>query len=336
MAARWAIWLCLATAASAALAQPPSPPDAVPAAASASSASMVPPIADPGPAGSAPIAFVTQPVQERGPFAAVDLSLLFPHVKHDLRGVVAQPAFGIAAIGFPAPIMFDEVRPPFAPLDVTGAPKLTLGWRLADGRGAVQTTYRLVASEGCAMSATFDPWGDSCIYSRLNINEVGLNYSTREQPLGALWSLRWEVGARLATIFHDTEAFGPVIGQQTSNYFIGAGPQAALDITREFPSTGLALFSRVDAADYLGRIQQRFRERLGDPVGGTFGYSERDGSQAVPYLGLQAGLSWLSEFGHCRLTMGYEFNQWWNTARLDDSRGWIQAQGLFFRTEFNY
>ena len=124
MTVRWAIWLSLAVAAPAAPAQSPPPTDAAP---PATTASPILPPPDPGPASAAPIAFVTQPVQERGLFAAVDLSVLFPHVKHDLRGVVAQPAFGIAAIGFPAPIVFNEVHPPFAPLDATGAPKFTLG-----------------------------------------------------------------------------------------------------------------------------------------------------------------------------------------------------------------
>jgi hypothetical protein len=36
------------------------------------------------------------------------------------------------------------------------------------------------------------------------------------------------------------------------------------------------------------------------------------------------------------VTLGYEFNQWWNVARLGNSRGWVQAQGGFLRTEFNY
>jgi hypothetical protein len=127
------------------------------------------------------------------------------------------------------------------------------------------------------------------------------------------------------------------VGQQSSNYFIGAGPQLALDITREIPNSGLALFSRIDAADYLGQIDQKFSERFGDidaPL--AFGYSERCGSQAVPYLGVQAGLSWLSHLGKYRVTAGYEFNQWWNVGKLNDSRGWVQGQGGFLRTEFNY
>jgi hypothetical protein len=152
-----------------------------------------------------------------------------------------------------------------------------------------------------------------------------------------LWSLRWEIGGRLATIYHDSQGFGQVLGQKTSNFFIGAGPQAALDLTREIPDTGFALFSRLDAADYIGRVEQKFSERLGDPrTPFGFGYSEQDGSQSVPYVGVQAGLSWLSHLGRYRVTAGYEFNQWWNTARLGDSRGYVQAQGLFLRTEYNY
>src|SRR5262249_20224777 len=92
-----------------------------------------------------------------------------------------------------------------------------------------------------------------------------------------------------------------------------------------------------DGAEFLGRIDQKFSERFGDPIT-PFALSngEQDGSQAVPYLGIQAGVSWLSHFGQYRVTFGYEFNQWWNSARLSDSSGYVQAQGIFLRIEFIY
>jgi hypothetical protein len=288
---------------------------------------------------------------EPGFFGTIDLSLLFPHVKHDVRGTVifaptsladdTQPFPRVRRGRGPRPVepwgIVDEVRLPFAPQDATLAPKFTLGWRLADGRGAVQVTYRNLASEGSEWLKNFDVLGDGALRSRLDLNEVGLNYSSSERPLGALWSTRWEAGARLATIYHDSQAFGQILGQHTSSFFVGAGPQLALDVTREIPDTGFALFSRIDGADLIGRIEQKFSERIGNPDAPLgFGFGQRDASQSVPYLGLQAGVSWLSHLGRYRLTAGYEFNQWWNTARIGDSRGYVQAQGLFLRTEFNY
>jgi hypothetical protein len=299
---------------------------------------MNPPSTDQWPT-EPPISFVVPGGPRPGFFGAVDLSLLFPHVQHNVTSTVPIN-YSVVFIDFPPfapPRPNDTVNLPFAPQDATLAPKFTLGWRFSGERGGVQLTYRNIASEGNDWITNFDAAGDGALRSRLDLNEVGLNYTTSEHPLGALWSMRWEVGARLATIYHDSQGFGEVLGQKTSNFFIGAGPQAALDLTREIPDTGFALFSRLDAADYFGRIEQKFSERLGDPRATYgFGNSEQDGSQAVPFVGVQAGLSWLSHFGRYRATAGYEFNQWWNTARIGDSRGYVQAQGLFFRSEYNY
>lgn len=285
-----------------------------------------PPVADLGPT-EPPLTFVVPSGPRPGLFGGVDLSLLFPRLKHDVRGSVLVRPYDFV----------DDVRVPSAPLDATVAPKLTLGWRFADNRGAVQATYRNLATEGSDFIPNFGSIGDASIWSRVDLNEAGINYSTSEHPLGALWSFRWELGARLASIYSDSYAFGYLLSQKTTNHFIGAGPQIAFDLTREIPETGLALFSRIDAAEYLGRIEQKLGSRLGDPsfpIG--YGGACQDGSQAVPYVGVQTGLSWLSEMGQYRLTAGYEFNQWWNIARLGDSRGDLQAQGLFLRAEFNY
>jgi hypothetical protein len=300
-------------------------------------ASVPPPSPTPEPVVSLPVtelrppeptvSFIVPGGPRPGLFGSIDLSLLFPHLRHDVQGSVRVRPFKFV----------DDVRVPAAPLDATLAPKLTLGWRFADNRGAVQATFRNLTTEGSDFLPSFGAVGDASIWTRVDLNEVGLNYSTQEHPLGALWAFRWEFGARLASIYSDSSAFGNLLSQRTTNHFVGAGPQVAFDLTREFPDTGFALFSRIDAADYLGRIEQSLASRVGErgvPFG--LGATYQDGSQAVPYLGAQAGLSWLSQFGHYRVTAGYEFNQWWNIARIGDSRGYLQAQGLFLRAEFNY
>src|SRR5262249_30202494 len=144
------------------------------------------------------------------------------------------------------------VHTPAAPLDATIAPQFTVGYRLKDNIGAFQVTYRNLSSEGGRNIENFDTFGDGDLRSRLDLNTVTLSYTTGDQPLGALWGYRWEVGARLATIFFDSQADGVLLGVDTSNHFVGAGPMIALDLTRELPGTGLALYSRVEAADLIG------------------------------------------------------------------------------------
>jgi hypothetical protein len=268
------------------------------------------------------------PAAPPGLFGSVELGFLFPHVRNDLVGSVAVQPFGF----------IDTVRLAAAGLDSTVAPLLTLGYRLRDDLGAVLLSYRNLASEGRDGLADFDALGDGVLRSRLDLNTVGLVYSTAEHPLGALWSIRWELGAKLSSIYFDSQADGLLVGLRSSNHFLGAGPTVALDVTRELPPTGLALYTRVEGTDLIGHVTQRFAERLGDPAQpDAFGSSERGGSQAVPVLGIEAGLSWLSQpAGRYRLTAGYQFEQYWSVGKLGDSSGDVRAQGLFLRAEINY
>jgi hypothetical protein len=297
----------------------PGPPVAVP---------LPPPLPPDVCAPEGPIFLPLTPAGRPGLFGAVELGLLFPHVKNDLAAPVAVAPFGF----------IDTVRTPAAALDGTIAPLFTLGYRFKDDCGAVLLSYRNLASEGADVIGNFDPLGDGLLFSRLDLNTVGLVYSTAEHPLGTLWALRWEVGARLTTIFFDSQIDGLLVGQRTSNHFVGAGPTVALDVTRELPPTGLALYGRIEGTELLGRIRQRYAERVGAPDQPSgFGSFEQSGSQGVPVLGLQAGLSWLSHpTGRYRLTAGYQFEQYWAVGTLGGTSGDVRAQGLFLRTEINY
>ena len=67
------------------------------------------------------------------------------------------------------------------------------------------------------------------------------------------------------------------------------------------------------------------------------GSFEQHGSQAVPMLALQAGLSWLSRpDGRYRLTTGYSFEHYWAVGKVGPNHGDVTAHGLFLRGEFNY
>jgi hypothetical protein len=185
----------------------------------------------------------------------------------------------------------------------------------------------------------FDFAGDGAVFSRLDINTVDIAYSTHEHPLGALWAMRWEIGTKLSSIYFDSEGQGSALGRQVSDHFFGAGPKVALDLSRELPATGLAVYSRAEFAELLGRVTQRYSETVGDPWQPTgFGSFSQSGSQAVPVLALQAGLSWLSQGdGRYRLTAGYSFEHYWAVGKLGpNTHGDVMAQGLFLRAELNY
>ncbi len=295
---------------------------------------LPPPLPTPPPEpGPAPVPELPCPCPPPGPqpgfFGGVELGLLFPHVTNGLAAPLLVRPFGVA----------DLVALPAIPLDSTVAPEFTLGYRLRDDLGAVLLTYRNLASEGRAWVRDFDVAGDGIVFSRLDINTVGLAYSTREHPLGALWGMRWEVGAKLSSIYFDSLGQGAVVGQQATDHFVGAGPSVALDLTRELPPTGLALFTRAEFADLWGRVTQHYSEWAGDPrQPDGFGGFDQHQSQGVPMLGLQAGLSWLSHpDGRYRLTAGYSFEHYWAVGKVGPAtHGDVMAQGLFLRAEFNY
>jgi hypothetical protein len=279
------------------------------------------------------------PAAPPGWFGSVEFGILFPDVTNGLVAPVSIPQLAfVDPVALSLPFLTPPVRTPTAELDVADAWQLTLGYRLRNGLGALLLGYRGLATQGEAIVRDFDFLGDGFVRSRLDLNAVTFAYATAENPLGALWGIRWEVGARLATIFFDSQVDGMFLGQKTSNHFVGAGPMAALNVARELPPSGLALYSRVEAAEMLGRVQQRFARRLGDPAAPFgFGAAEQDGSQGVPMLGVQAGLSWLSRpDGRYRLTAGYQFEHYWAVGKLGASHGDVLAQGLFLRAEFNY
>lgn len=261
-------------------------------------------------------------------FADADFGLLIPHVNNGLWSPVIVQPFGVG----------DIVTLPAVEQDAAVSFNVTLGYRLNDDLGTILLTYRNLASEGTSFFRNFDFVGDGIVKSRLDINSVGLAYGTREQPLGALWSTRWEIGAKWSSIYFDSQGQGAAIGQHASNYFTGVGPAVALDLARELPPTGLAFFSRAEFTDLIGSVTQRFSETVGDPnrpIG--FGYAEEHGSQGVPVLGIQAGLSWLSRpDGHYRLTVGYSYEHWWAVGKVGHSTGDVMAQGIFMRSEFMY
>jgi hypothetical protein len=320
-------------------ATPPAPPGLRPAALQPADA---PPLLPPPPP-SAPIVEVPSvpppvvPVEPQsclpadcrsGFFGTVDLDLVFPHVTNGL----SAPVF-IRPIGFG-----DVVVLPSVPLDSTIAPEFKIGYRLRDNLGAILVSYRNLSSEGRDLFTNFDIAGDGFVRSRLDMNTVGLAYSTCENPIGALWSMRWELGAKLSSIYFDSDGQGMVIGQHVSDHFLGAGPSIALDMTRELPPSGLAVYGRAEFAELLGQVTQRYSETVGDPTQPDgFGYFEQHMSQGVPVLGLQLGLSWLSRpTGRYRLTAGYSFEHYWAVGKVGDTHGDVMAQGLFLRTEFNY
>jgi hypothetical protein len=269
-----------------------------------------------------------------GLFAAIEGDLVWVHISNHVTGNVAVDGF------------VDTIHLPTAELEFTGAPKFLLGWRFPQGFGEFQASYRSLVTEGGHNIPNFDPAGEGFLKSRLNMNVVDLDYSTQDIPLmttmpGQQWDAKFFVGARIAGVFFDSRAEGFFMEQRSSNNFFGAGPQVGMETYYYFhDAPGLALYGKLEGSVVIGRIHQSFSETFFDEDGVPFlgGSSSQRGSQAVPVLELQAGLSWtpLYTARWLRFTGGYHFEQWWDVGTLGGSRSDLTSQGFFIRSEFHF
>jgi hypothetical protein len=265
-----------------------------------------------------------------GVFGAVELDTVGPHVKNRLTGPVTVNG------------ATDTIQIGGADLNWTVSPRFEFGYRLAQGAGEILVAYQFLDTSGSGVLPGFDPAGGTGnLHSRLDLHVIDLDYGGREPTLafGPNWDWKWKVGVRLASVYFDSQAASPLLEQRAANHFFGAGPHAGLDMGYCFPGTGLELFGRVETALTVGQVTQSFEEVFtpGTPaaVGGA---SRVHHTQPVPFLGLQAGVTWSPvENSPFRLTAGYTFGSWWSVGEIDpDSRGDVTVQGIFVRGEWRY
>src|SRR5262249_11712754 len=125
--------------------------------------------------------------------------------------------------------------------------------------------YRFLVTEGRGTGVT--SFGSANVKSRLDINEFNLDYATAVYSPLPRYDLRFRIGARAAGVFLDSQAANGFDSQQASSYFVGSGPDAAIDFERHFQELPvLSLFARLDGAVLIGQVRQKFRETLN---GGT-------------------------------------------------------------------
>jgi hypothetical protein len=277
--------------------------------------------ADPGPDGGA-----DGPSGEQGWFFNTELEFLKPVVRNRLNGTVTFPD------GFT-----NRVQVPQTKLDWTVAPQFELGYRFPDSFGDLSASYRFLTSEGTGALPSLV--GAIALRSRLDVNQVDLDYSSARFSPGPFWDLKWRVGARLADVYFDSRESFSVFDQQTSNNFFGAGPHFALEAERRIGLLpGFAAFGKVDGAVMVGQIRQHFRDGGVQIDGSPLNADDREQrTQSVPMLTFKAGLSYTPpRLEYLHFTTGYEFERWWNLARVGSSTGDLTDQGIFLRAEFDY
>lgn len=262
-----------------------------------------------------------------GFFASLELAVVQPQIHSSL----AAP---VLVNGLPR-----NVSVPFTNQDWTGSPRLELGYRFPEGAGSLVAAYRSVVSQGTANLYGFDPKGPAFLRSRLNMNIVDVGYASPEMPFAPLWNFRWDLGARIGTVYYDSRAQGMVLNERVANNFVGAGPHVGLNVRRYFEAApGFSLYGRLDGAVVVGNSTQSYERIRQTHFGTVSGASRFSDSNSVPVLGAQVGLSYAppNDPHWFRFSLGYLFEEWFGVGNAGQSHGDVLFQGFFFRGEFNY
>ena len=251
--------------------------------------------------------------------------------------------------GTPVGNVPDFLFVPAAGLDWTVSPSLQIGYRLPSAFGEFALSYRFLATDGNGSTAGFD--GPAALRTRLNFNVIDLDYLSREFSLAPHWDMKWHIGLRLAELYYDSRADealalaaagSTMFEQRFSNSYWGIGPHAGVELQRAVVGTGLSFVGKVDAATLLGRIRQGFFEQSTTlaPNGQFTAFEDRySGSQDVPIVSLQAGVSWRpTEFPQVQLFLGYNFEYWWNVGKLSNigTAAALSDQEILLRLTCNY
>jgi hypothetical protein len=210
--------------------------------------------------------------------------------------------------------------------------------------------YQFLVTEGRGQAAT--DFGSASIKSRLDINQIDLDYATAAyQPLPR-YDLKFRIGARLAAVYLDSAVSNAFNFQEASNYFLGAGPSATIDFERRFQELPeLGIFLRADGAVLDGQVRQKYRATIdvGTPSEQS-AFLDAQKTQVSEVLTLQAGLTYHPSrlFGwnndRLRIIGGYEYQHWWGVGKLNgsvapmniSSDAEITIQGIFLRGEYDF
>jgi hypothetical protein len=273
-----------------------------------------------------------------GWFANIDLAVVAPVFKNQIKGDVLLPGKIVSTVAVPG-----------TDLDWTFSPKIEVGYRFPLDLGSVLVGYRSMVSEGEETEA--DTLGNfGTLKSRLNFNQIDVDYRSMDFDVGGKWNLFWRLGARVATIYYDsaidsnliTTLSGPGSYQaRVSNNFVGVGPKAALEFNHCF-TPKLSLYTNCEGAVLIGHVNQSYGETYDFPaVGGPFGGARDDSTtQAVPMLGINAGLRWTPVGPDILMfSLGYQYEYWWMLGRLggaNASNGDLESQGVYFRGQFRF
>jgi hypothetical protein len=280
-----------------------------------------------------------------GWFGGAELQVVKPHLLPELSSIVrdaSQRTNGTST----------TVSLPSAPLDWTVAPRFFLGYRLPSGFGALTVSERFLDTTGTQRLGT--AIGPTGLSSRLSFNIVDLDYNSRELSLWPAWDMQWFVGARILTMFYESQLNGSAAQAAGSgfsqmrqfNNLAGGGPHAALEVARRLADSGWSFNLRTDFSSVFEGSHTSFSTLSATPGPNgrpLFGETLKYGTQDAPILYVRAGVSWQPpHFGSSRFFLGYQYERFWALNRLPatgpnpPSNGQLWDQGFVLQVMINY
>lgn len=257
-------------------------------------------------------------------FADVEVDILKPHLKAVLTNSVTFPD-GTQ----------DNVQPPTTQVGWTAAPRFEIGWFIPPSLGFFAFSYRGFATSGQQDATSLDgtPYA---LRSRLDVNQIALDYGTTPYSYAPRWFASGRIGMAAADTFFDNRAVSSAQTLYASNNFLGAGPHARLDLWREFNLVpGLSVFAQLDLTVLVGQIQQQYQEtNLVTGGSSVTGADLLRHTQSVPVFTVRSGLAYApSNLSRWRFMLGYEYEEWWFVGQVDglNSRGQFTTNGVFLR-----
>jgi hypothetical protein len=291
-------------------------------------------------------------------FGTIEIGLIDPHIDShinsgsNIKAPFLTPSTPTSSVQTAAPpgsaasvvnLFGNTITLPIAPLDWAGAPRLRLGYRLAEGAGDVRLDWRMVASQGTDTIPNFDAAGDAALTSRLNVQYATLTYGsshylTNSPNQNGTWAVRFGVSA--ADVFFDSQARGRQILLQTaSSSFAGFGLPVVFQFHKPLAQSRVSLYGELDATGLIGYTRQHFSETVATTDLGPISDTEalRRQSNGVGIFGFEGGLSYAPWDDRLwRFTLGYTWQRWWWVGATSDSNAALTLQGIFFRGEWRY
>jgi hypothetical protein len=274
-----------------------------------------------------------------GFFINVESSVVHPHLTNQLQNMVVLSSTRTDLVQFPG-----------NDLDWVVMPSIALGYRLADGWGAFELSYRFLISQGSTSFAGSGGAPGLGQKTRLDVHVVDLDYLSREYSLGPDWEMRWAIGARGLFLYFDSQLSllngmpspGDVLSQFETNQLYAYGAHAQLDLSRRLPFHGWAVFGRFDGSGMVGRVGQTYSEVLAPTPDGSlpvFGQTRINRTAGIPTLATEVGLSYtVPGWNNSRFLIGYQYETFFDIGRIGETgaRAQVVDQGIFLRAEFNF